>query len=169
MVYSVLFLGTVWLGTPFSNASLMLNALDNSMNTKGSAYYILSKMLSPFCTYMFNSIFIPYFVYYATEFIVFERKSEKLRSKLIIYYIFFFFNAVLLPISKYHSIRDFFSVNKNKFIIQTVIDNCIEQSLFYLRYIIVSCFFSLCVVLLDVPHYVWIKIAIYFEKNGTIR
>lgn len=141
------------------------------MDTKGSAYYILSKMLSPFCTYMFNSMFIPYFVYYATEFIVFERKSEKLRSKLVIYYIFFFFNAVLLPISKFHSIKDFFSVviGKNEFIIQKMFQNIIEQSLFYLRYIIVSGFFSLCIVLLDIPHYVWMKIAIFFEKRNSVR
>ena len=56
---------------------------------------------------MFNSIFIPYFVYYATELVVFERKSDKLKSKLVIYYIFFLMNAVLLPISKFDSIKSF--------------------------------------------------------------
>ena len=71
-------------------------------------------MISPFSIYMFNSIFIPYFVYYATEFVVFERKSDKLKSKLVIYYIFFLMNAVFLPISKLDSIKSMFFMFEKK-------------------------------------------------------
>ena len=116
MVYLVLFVGTIFIGTPILSASIMLNIVDKLFDSNSKQYYFLTKMISPFAIYTFNSVFIPTCVDFAMNSIVFERKSDRLKSMIVLYYTFFFINSILLPILQFDSIKQvLFVISKFQF------------------------------------------------------
>jgi hypothetical protein len=103
---------------------------------------------------LFNSIFIPYLVYYICEFQFFEKKSSRERSKLVKYLFYIFLNTLIMPIVNSQDMTKFimsyaFRLEKlNKIMSNNLIEN---QNLFQ-RYIITCSFLSQCWSLVDIPH-----------------
>ena len=127
-------------------------------------------MISPFAIYTFNSVFIPTCVDFAMNSIVFERKSDRLKSMIVLYYTFFFINSILLPILQFDSIKQvLFVISKFQFQIQMLEVNIIKASLFFIRYLIISAFFSLCALLMDVPHFMHLALEkLHFKWLNTV-
>lgn len=170
LVYLVLFFGTIFIGTPIISASIMLNVVDSMFDSNSKQYYFFSKMISPFAIYTFNSVFIPQCVEFAMDSVVFERKSDRLKSMILLYYTFFFINTILLPILEFNSIKQFlFVISQYQFSIEMLEVNIIKESLFFIRYIIIGAFCSLCAVLMDVPHFIYLTLdKLHFKFLNTV-
>ena len=117
---------------------------------------ILLKAAGPLGLALFNSFFIPTLVSLTTEYVTFELKSNKIKSKLYKFYFYLLMNTVLLPITQFDDIKSLliFVSESNIYQVQEKINsNLINQSQFFLRYLITSAFLSQGLILLDLPHW----------------
>jgi hypothetical protein len=121
----------------------------------------------------FNSFFIPTLVLYITEFLFFEQKSHRVQSRMKKMYFYLMMNTIILPITRLDDIGKFIAfVSDEGFreMQKLINENLIQQSQFFLNYLLTTTFLSQCIVLLDLSHWfsTW-QAKKEFSKNNTFE
>jgi hypothetical protein len=156
MLNVLLFFSTIILSSPLGNARMIKQFLDETFDEKSNYYGVLLQGVGPLAMAFFNSFFIPTLVFYTTEYLFFELKSQKVRSKMMKMYFYLMMNTVFLPITRLEDISSFLKlVSEEGFreMQKRINDNLIQQSQFFLNYLLTTTFLSQCIVLLDLPHW----------------
>lgn len=98
---------TVFVSTPTRQADFMVKMVDfltpgdmQDVMTSAMVIEVLSITLT-------NSIIIPQIVYFFSEFLFYETRTQKDVSKIFKYFLFLFINAIVLPITRISQIVDF--------------------------------------------------------------
>ena len=107
----LLFFSTIVLSSTFFDNSILLKSfVDNNMNVNRDSvmYGYFVQAMQPLSMAFFNSFFIPTLVLYTTEFLFFEMKSHKVKSRMNKMFFYLMMSTIILPITNLYDIGSLF-------------------------------------------------------------
>lgn len=96
---------TILLLTPLNFTKALNGFFRTVLGEESELLELAYSMTTPFILVLCNSGIIPQFVFWTTEFMYFETKSEKELSRLKKYFFYIFTNAIILPITGLENIN----------------------------------------------------------------
>lgn len=105
----LLFFSTIVLSSTFFDSTLLIQSfVGNNIGEDSSMYIYIVKAIKPLAMATFNSFFIPTIVLYTTEFLFFEMKSQRVKSRMNKMFFYLMMSTIILPITKLDDIGKLF-------------------------------------------------------------
>ncbi|CDW80277.1 integral membrane protein [Stylonychia lemnae] len=129
---------------------------------------LILNSITPFILMMFNYIFIPTLVGWTSYFEEIENISTRHRNNLFKQFLFMMINTVFIPITQTTTILSFLYYLRDRDIDDLQIElseKFLKTSEFFLKYIIQCTFMTNIVQILDIPHFIYMKLKRLFMKS----
>lgn len=155
----ILFMFTVLLLTPLNFTRALNGFIRKVLGEDSELLDEAYSMTTPFILVLCNSGIIPQVVFWTTEFMYFETRSEQVLNRLRKYFFFIFVNAIILPITSLENVNSVIghAFHAHSCLIPNFVRYIIPRSKFFLLYLLTATFVTQAANLVDLPHwfYIW--------------